>query len=961
MRIWIVAISCTLTLTSCTSNSESTTTVSVAPTSAPTQQTTSSTLAPLTIPVFEDDDQPIVTDDEVTIGSLDNGLAYYVRENESPGLRAQLFLVVKAGSVHETPEQAGAAHFLEHMMFNGTERYPANDLLVVLQGFGAEFGPDVNAYTSREETVYQLELPTDDPEAVATGIEVLAQWASAATIDPDEVDKERGVLLEEWRVRDQQFFGRYLKGVAQRLLDGTPYEDSDPLATPNQLEQTTPDDLQSFYETWYRPDRMAVVAVGDFDGEELEQLVIDSFSELTNPVLAAPDVPLFTEVASEPSFFVLADPEAAQAWVELNYPLPSEPPTTVGALRQDLAMRLAWLMIENRLSDDALSGVVPFYDAATAANPLVRTQSTQGMLVFAEPEQLTESTTYLLEEMQRVQAHGFSVGELDRAVGLLMSGLELDYEARNTIQDREYATRYAEHFLGRHPIPNEEDGFEIASRLVGEMTPTQVHATIAVTLSATQPFVIVVSPESEIRSIPVEGDLTEILATVTNSRPEPRNHDAVAVAALMERPSGSVQDRGLFSDLTILELILDNDVRVVLIDTQIREGVVVLGAASPGGWSVLDSRAVPEARLAGEVVTLSGVGGLDQTELERYLADKTVSVVPYIDETEEGLYGQSSTEDLESMLALVHLYMSEPNFSEAALSITSAQYRPFVERPEQTPQLVAENLLMSTRFADDARFAPLPTAEELLDMDLGLMEEVYEDRFDDANDFVFVLAGDFDPDVAEGLVADYLGTLPSGDRETSRDVRPDIPEGVVEKVAEAGTGSLGGLTMLFSTELPLTPETRGELALLEQVLQLRLTETLREELSATYSPIVSFSLRSDPRESVEIRIEVSGDPEELDDTRSAILAELRDLGRRGPTSDEFSIAQEQLRREFELFSNQYLRDTLLFYALHPSEEASDVFYRADITDAATIEQVRALTLNVLSLDQYIEVALVPAP
>ncbi len=963
MRVWMTGIASLLVITACTSNTEpiTATTVAEVVSTQALPETAAGTGQPRTMPVFDDDAVAIPVDEDVTIGTLENGLTYYIRENESPGLRAQLFLVVQTGSAHETPEQAGAAHFVEHMMFNGTELCPSNELLVALQGFGAEFGPDVNAYTSREETVYQLELPTDNPDTVATGIEVLLEWASAATIDPEEVDKERGVMLEEWRLRDQQFFGRYGQGVSQRLLAGTPYEDSEPLATPEQLDATTAEGLRAFYETWYRPDRMAVVAVGDFDGDVLEDLISEAFGSLSNPSEPAPLLDLFTTVATEPSFFVLADPEASQPWVELNYPVPVTPSANVGSLRQELAMNLAWIMLEARLSDDALTGAVPFYDASTAANPLVRTQSTTGMLVFAEPASLTASAEYLLTEIERAKQHGFSSVELERAVGLIESGLELEFEGRNTIQDREYANQYTEHFLGESPIPDEQEAFDLSLRLLDEMTLNQVHATFGLTLDSTEPFVIVVGPDSARSVIPDAVELSEIVASVAQADTSVRSEEGQTLEALVERPSGTVADRSLFSDLTILELVLENDARVILIDTQIREGVVLLGAVSRGGWSVLSPAQVPEARIAGEVVTLSGVGDIDQVALERYLADKTVSVSPYIDETEEGFYGEASTEDLETMLALVHLYMAEPRFSEAALSITSAQYRPYVEQPEQTPQLVVENLLMSARFLGDSRFAPLPTADDLADMDLSLMEDVYRDRFDDAGDFVFILAGDFDPDVAEDLVADYLGTLPTGDEESFRDVRPQEPEGVVALVAEAGSGSLGGLTMLFSTEIELTPQTRGELALLEQVLTLRLTETLREELSATYSPAVSFSLRSDPTESVEVRIDVSGDPNELDAIRSAILAELRDLGRRGPTNSEFAIAQEQLRREFQLFSNQYLRDTLLFYALHPGEEASDIFDRTAVTDAVADEQLRQLTQEILRTDQYIEVSLVPAP
>ena len=581
------------------------------------------------------------------------------------------------------------------------------------------------------------------------------------------------------------------------------------------------------------------------------------------------------------------------------------------------------------------------------------------MLVFAEPENLTESTEYLLTEMQRAQQFGFTDAELDRAVGLIRNSLEFDFEARNTIQDREYAQVYTEHFLGSDPLAEASVAFDLDQRLLNEMSREQVRDTLAATIESTEPFVIIVSPANSRDVLPSEDDLLGMVKRAETEPIDARTSVEVLIGSLMDRLDGGEVERMPFSDLNITELKLDNGARVILLDTQIREGVVVLGATSPGGWSVVNPNDVTEAQLAPEIVTLSGVGEFDQVTLNRFLSDKTVSVTPFVDEVDEGFLGESSTDDLETMLSLVHLYMTEPNFTEAALSITTAEYLPFAEHPEQTPQLAVENALMRARFSGDPNFAPLPTGPELLGIDLEAMEAVYRDRFDDAGDFVFAFAGDFSPRVLEQLAADYLGTLPAGDVEQYRNNRPDVPEGIISATVEAGTGSLGGLNLWFASEREHTPASRAQLALLEQVLALRLTATLREELSATYSPSVSMELTDDPVQSVELRVSVSANPLDLDSVREAVLAELSDLARNGPTSSEFSIAQEQLRREYELFSNQYLRDAFLFYATHPNEPVSDILYRADLVGSVTTEQLRDLFSDIAPTDRFIEVQLVP--
>ncbi len=963
-RFGATALTLVLIAGACSDSDDSTTTSGLAGDATTTASATNGP-ATSTIPQvasFSDDDDVIAVDDAVLIGTLDNGLTYYIRENDSPGGRAQLRLAVMAGSVQEADGQRGAAHYLEHMMFNGTERFPANELVLLLQRFGAEFGPDINAYTSYEETVYELELPTDDVETLTAGFDVLLEWATAVALDPDEVDLERGVLVEEWRLRDQNFWGRYFEGVTDVLLEGTPFGDRSPLGDPTQVAATTTEGLRDFVQRWYRTDTMAIIAVGDFDADAIEQLIFERFAPVASAVDPDPVPHPIIQAATEPAFFIIADPEYPQAWAELNYPLPVlDGEGTIGSLRQSMALELAWEMIVNRLQETALRGSAPFFDPSFASNPLVRAQRTPGLAAFADPADLGAATEALLVEVERARVHGFNASELDRVVDVMRGDVQLAFDERGTTQDAEYADTYVERFLGGIPIPSADDWFDLRLRLLDEMTAEQAWATFAATVASTEPFVILVAPEASQDVIPEESTLAEILDRVGSSDYEPWSDDIEPLETLMSRPEPtSVKSRGLFADTGLTDLTLDNGARVVFLPTTIRDDVVVFRASSPGGWSLLPPGDVVEAQLAADIIAKSGVGDIDQVTLDRTLSGLVVALTPFIDEVHEGFFGEAGTRDLETLLQLVHLYMTEPRFEETALDIVISEALPYAANPEQVPDLAVAGALNDSRFDGDPRFAVLPTAAELINLDLDRAAAIFTDRFDDPGDFVFVFSGDFEENVVEDLARRYLGTIPGpGDAEPFTNVRPDLPDGVIERVVEAGTGELGGVTFLFSTATELDDTKRIQIDLLELVLQQRLTERIREQLSASYSPFAFAGLVEEPVQSVELRIQISGDPAGLDEVVAQTLAVLADLRASGPTADELAIAQEQLLRDYELVSNELLSQAIVSAAEHPGQSFSQVVNRIGQTFDPTRADLKALANELLRADNYILIRLVP--
>ncbi|MFQ5554135.1 MAG: M16 family metallopeptidase [Acidimicrobiia bacterium] len=913
------------------------------------------------LPSFPGDDDAIPIDDAVRIGTFENGLTYYIRENGRPGGRAQLRLVIKAGSVLEDSDQPGAAHFVEHMMFNGTERFPKNELVRVLQRFGAEFGPEINAFTSYDETVYELELPTDQPGILSTGLDVLAEWASRATLAPDEVDAERGILVEEWRLRSQRTSGRYFDGVTARLLGGTAYEERGPLADPEEVANITAEALGRFYDEWYRPSLMAVVAVGDFDAAEVLDLIETRFSETPDRGSGRTPIRPTTEAAAQPSFFVLADPEVVSGFIELNYPLPSVAQGTVGAAREELALGLGFDIVVTRLQEDVLRGDVAFFDASFAANPLVNAQRSPGTAAFADTADVAVTAWALLTETERALRHGFTQDEVDRAIDATRRGVEQEFESRATKQDIEFAQAYVQHFLTGAPIAGASDTRDLLVRLLDDITVGQLEATFRATVGVTEPLVIIVAPEAASASLPTELELMDLLTSVKAAAISPRADTSGSREVLMDRPEpAAIVAQSPVGPLGEVVLELENGAVVVLLVTDIAQEFVSFGAVSRGGWSIVPDADIVEAQLVSLIVSESGVGLFDQVDLERFLEDKAVGVAPFIDETEEGIFGQAATDDLEVMLQLVHLYATMPRAEQVALDLLIDELRPLAAAPDTIPDLALSGSLLDARYRGDSRYQLFPPVAEIDTFDLERALEVYRERFASASDFVYVFAGDFDLAEMAGLAGSYLGTLPGGgDAESFADIQPDPPPGIVERVVEAGSGELAGVTHLWSSELDLDPVTRLRVELLELLVQQRLTETIRERLSVTYSPILMLEAFDEPVPSVDATIEVSADPERLDQVADAVLGVIADIRAGGPTADELAIAKEQLIRNLELVSNEELITTLLFYAQHPEADINDEFRRFDRIQATTIADLEALARIVFPAGRYIEARLVP--
>jgi len=943
-----------LFVAACTPGSEEDTTSSTATTSTETPSTTTTTLDPALL-----EELPI--DPEVITGTLDNGLTYYVRHNDSPGGRAELRLVVDAGSLLEDEDQAGMAHFLEHMMFNGTERFPRNELTALLEAFGPRFGPDINAFTSFDETVYELSLATDDPALLNLGVDVLREWMTRATLTMSDVVAERGVVLDEWRLRDQGFGGRLGQAIQDLLLAGTPYEGHSPIGGAESIETSTPERLERFYGDWYRPDLMAVVAVGDFNVDDMEERIISVFGDV-EPTEAAREKDDDTYIApQEVQISSFADAEAAAASVDVLWPSPVDSWDNAGSLQAALSHEIALEMLATRLNDDALRGDLPLLGATSSFFSMTRTVDLQGVSVEARPTDLAAAVTSVFTEINRIRQHGFSDTEYERALDGAQAVSQQAHEGQDTVQDRALAGAIVAHHLVGTPLLSADQRFGLESDAFDRLTKGDVEVAFGAVLDSFAPYVLVVGPDDADPAVPDGATITRLIEQAASAVVPPRAAAPLGLDSLMIAPDPvPVAERTVDPNFGYTTLVYDNGAIVYLWPSSIAENVVNVDVASFGGTSVVAVEDVPEAELITDIIERSGVGPADSATLQRLLADRLASVTPFISETREGLSGGSAAEDVEILFQLVHLLMTAPRVEETGVSATIDELITLEASRTEVPALATGDQLVDAYYSGDPRYFTIPSAQQLADFDADRALEIYRERFGNAGDFVFAFVGDFDESDVTDLASRYIGTLPGNpSRERYIDNQPLPPREIQLRVVEAGTDPQGSVQMFFTNELDGTLHDRLTARVLDLIVNARLRDRIREELSATYSPIAGIDIQREPDPFVESFVEVTGDPGRLDEIADEVLADLADLRAEGPTVDEFSTAVEQVRTEMDLIGNGELAAALITSALYPDQPVTDLLARYEIIEEVTLVDVHELAKISFAPMQRIEIRLIP--
>ncbi len=901
----------------------------------------------------------VPVDPRITIGTLPNGLRYYLRANKQPQGRAELRLVVNAGSILEDDDQRGLAHFVEHMCFNGTQHFPKQDVVAFLQSTGMRFGAHINANTSFDQTVFQLQIPTDNPAVIDRSLLILEDWAHAVSFDPDEIDKERGVVLEEWRT-GLGAGARLLDVELPVLLKDSRYAERLPIGKPEIIRSFPYERLKKFYTDWYRPDLMAVIAVGDFDPARIEALVRSHFGSI--PAAVSPRPRPTYDVPDHPGtrYIVATDPEATSTTLNVSSITAAPDQTTIGAYRQQTVERVFGGLLSARFAEMAQKPDAPFLDADTSRGLFVNTAQATTLSALVADGGVEKGLAALFTEADRVAKFGFTQTELDRFRLSYQQAFAQLAASNDEHTSDSLADEYIRNFMQQEPIPGIAYENGLVQRFMPEITLADVNSLARDWVPDRNRVVVVSAPKKAGVTVPDEAKLAAVIKSTAGANLT-AYVDAVSSRPLLENvPKPGSVTKTTNKGPSVTEWTLSNGVRVVLEPTTFKQDEILFRAFSPGGTSLASDQDYVAAETADQVVSEGGLGTLSEIDLSKKLAGKTAVVRPDIEEMYEGLNGRALKRDLETMFQLIYLTFTEPRGDAEAFRAATAQLTAALANRQAQPDAAFEDALNAAVTQNHLRARPI-TADSIGQMSLDKSLAFYKDRFADASDFTFVFVGSFDLPTMKPLVERYLASLPALHRkEAGRDVGIRPPSGVVEKTVNKGTTQKSEVGLVFSGPFQNNQRNRIIFRAMANTLAGNLQRTLREDLGGTYGVSVVPEFTKRPAEEYRLNITFACDPARTQDLVKAMFDVIDDFKTNGPSAGQAADAQSALRRDLETDSRQngYTLNQLV-YAYQYDEPIPDPVTLRQIYDQITAPLLRDAAKTYLDTNRYVKVLLFP--
>jgi zinc protease len=691
--------------------------------------------------------QPKVTDPipispDIKVGTLPNGLKYYIKKNTKPENKMELRLAVNTGSILEEDNQQGLAHFTEHMAFNGSKNFKKNELVSFLQSIGVKFGAHLNAYTSFDETVYMLNIPLDKPDNLEKGFLVLEDWAGGLTFDPSEIEKERGVVLEESRGRTGAQ-DRMNQQVYPTLFVGSKYANRLPIGKDEILKTFKPDVIKKFYKDWYRPNLMAVVAVGDFDVAEIENKIKSHFGKLKNDPKAKERYMVETPSRKNSEGLVVTDKEATNAILQIYYPYSkAKVETTVGDYRESIINQLFQSMLGQRMQELTQTAKPPFIFGGSSLGGFLRGLKAFSSFALLSPAGVEPAISTLIQEGERARQFGFTEGELDRVKKSMLKGMERAYNERDKTESSGYANEYVRNFLEKEPIPGIENEYLYYQTFIPGITLDEVNKYAArIIPKEGEKLAVITSPENPGFELPSNEDLLKMIENASKLEVKPYEEKVVASELLEKTPApGKIVSEKEMKDVGVTEWTLSNGVKVMVKPTDFKNDQILMSAMRFGGSYLFDLKDRYSAENASTVVGQMGVGNFSPSDLQKVLAGKSVGVRAFIGQYTEGASGQSSGADLETMMQLIYLNFTKPRTDEELFQSFIAKQKGFVQNMMSNPQAVFQDSLLSILYGNHKWAPRLPNTETFDKIDMNRAVEIYKSRFSNANGFTFLFA-----------------------------------------------------------------------------------------------------------------------------------------------------------------------------------------------------------------------------
>lgn len=903
---------------------------------------------------------PIPLDKHILTGTLDNGMTYYIRKNETTKNRAELTIAVKAGAVLEDDDQLGLAHFCEHMAFNGTKNYPKHELVNYLESIGMKFGAEVNAYTSFDETVYGITVPLDSMKIVDKGLLVLSDWASNVTFEDEEIDKERGVIHEEWRM-GQGAQDRMMRKYLPVLFHNSQYGKRIPIGTMEIIDKCPHDAIKRFYKDWYRPELMAVIAVGDFDEKVMETKIKELFSKIPKSVNPRERKEFDIPDHEEPLISIVTDKEAQYTAAQIFYKQPEFKQKTMADYKKAIAQNIYSSMLSKRLQELTIVADPPFMQGAAMYTRFLGPKDMYLCFAMTKNTGIERGLEAILLENERVKKFGFTATELDREKKSLMREMDKQYNERDKQKSTTLLSEIKNYFLSQEPAPGIEFEYEMFKKFLPDVKLEEINQFAKDWIHDKNMVTLIVAPEKDDVKIPTEEKVKEIIALVKTKELKPYEDKVNTKNLVPKEPTpGKVVTRKENKKLGTTEWVLNNGIKVVFKNTDFKKDEILFTATSPGGWSNCKQEDAVSAELAADVINESGLGDFDQTELQKYLSDKVANVSPYINELEEGMNGSCTPKDFETMMQLTYMYFTGPRKDEPAYKSFMEKQKAYLENKSTSPEGVWRDSVTCIMSKYNSRKRPM-TVKLLEEANFKRIHYIYNQRFGDPSSFTFFFVGNVDLKVVESSIVKYLGGLPKVERtESFKDLGIERPKGKVDKVVNKGKEPKSLVFMNLAGNFEYSPKTRMELDFLTGVLNIKLIETIREDKSGVYTIRAIPQMNHYPKQNYNFTVVFPCSPDNVDKLSDGVITEIDKIRTNGPTEVDMNKVKEQkLRdRETNLRENSFWLNVLSAMDFDKEDGSAFVDYEKNIK-ALTVDKIKQAAVKYFDKSNYARIVLKP--
>jgi zinc protease len=913
--------------------------------------------------------QPLPQDPTIRTGKLKNGLTYYIRHNaKEPGL-ADFYIAQKVGSIQEEPRQRGLAHFLEHMAFNGTKHFPGKGkqlgIVPWCETIGVKFGANLNAYTSVEQTVYNISSVPLKREGIADScLLILNDWSHYLLLDDKEIDKERGVIHEEWRTRRAgRAVQRLMEQAMPKVYKGTKYEDCMPIGSMDIVDNFPYQDLRDYYHKWYRPDLQAIVVVGDVDVDKMEKKIKKLFSKI--PAAKNPAKREYYPVSDNEKMIVDIEKDKEQPVVlchlyQKRDVTPDAEKNNEKYLRGSYIDDLIGTMVNDRLAELRQQTQPPYQSATGRASTffLSRMKESFSMSVSCKENNILGGLIAAVGVAERIRQHGFTQAELDIAKGLKLNHDERKFRERDDRRNSKYVSACIQHFLNSEPLLSVEQQLELTRRFDREVTLAEVNEAVRELITDKNQVAILYAPDKEGLVLPTEEQIEDVILAAQQLSYAPYEEKQLADKLIEQLPkAGSIVSEKAYKH-GFKEWTLSNGMKVYVKKTDYAADAVSFRMQAEGGTSVFDNEEAPNFALLNSAITDAGVGQFDATTLRRMLSGKSVRVQPSVNTRGQGISGGVSLKDMPTLFELVHLYFTQPRRDTVAFASLINRTHAFLTNRNASPKVDYNDSIRAILYGHHPRLAPVVQAT-LDKVNYDRILEIYRHAFSDASNFKTVIIGNYDEQQLRQLVCQYLASLPSTGKheQTNWQNVPKMIEGSsVNRFTKKMLTPLANVSIFYSADVPFTPQSDLELDFLKRCLSIAYTDSVREEKGGTYGVSVDFDLSKDEKPNTTLSISYNADPQRYEELNPIIYQQLEYIAKNGPVASSVDKVKQYLIKQYgqAAITNDYW-SYIIWHELDDEADFDKDYCK--MVEEMTPAQIQRMAQRLLDAKRCIEVTM----